>query len=511
MNSETVLDFEEVAEAQELLDDLSKVRDFPSLSRVIARVNQISQSEHSRNDELTEAILKDVSLTNKLLRIVNSAHFGQFGSSGAINTVSRAIVILGFNTVRDVALSLMLFEHLANHAQASELKGEAVESFFCGILGRGLAAQAGARDGEEVFICALFRNLGRLMCRLHFYDRGQQVDALMASENLSEEAASRRVFGLSYDEFGLSLGRLWHIPNALLQGMNPLPAGPVKAPANDLGRLQVLSSLAHDLYVGTRGASPEKMNEVIAAVSKRYGQAVNIHPESLLQLVYESSTVMEKESRILEVDVRASPLLKRLLKSDAAAPPAEEAGAEPGVLAEENGGSDSTAILITGMQDLTSMMLGQFKPSDLLHVAAELLYRSSCFDHVLICSIDNAGRELVGRISLGRQAEILKRATRIPLTASGDVFYAATGKHVDILIADTRAENIRSRIPKWYADKVGARSFMLLPITLGNRTVALIYGDRRDTSLQLPPQTLNLVKALRNHVALALRQQSGVH
>ncbi len=512
MNTETSLDFDEAVEALELLDDLSKVRDFPSLSRVIARVNQISQSAQSRNDELTEAILKDVSLTNKLLRIVNSAQFGQFGSSGAINTVSRAIVILGFNTVRDVALSLMLFEHLANHAQASELKGKAVESFFCGILGRGLATQTGARDGEEVFICALFRNLGRLMCRLHFYERGQQVDALMESENLSEEAASRRVFGLSYDEFGLALGRLWHIPNTLLQGMNPLPPGPVKAPGNDLGRLQVLSSLAHELYVSTRGASPEKMNEAIAEVSKRYGQAVNIHPEALVSLMYESSTVMEKESRILEVDVRTSPLLKRLLKNEAAAPAdAEAAAEEPAALSDENVGSDSTSILINGMQDITSMMLGSFKPSELLHVAAELLYRSSCFDHVLICSIDSGGRELIGRIGLGRQADALKRAARIPLASSGDVFYAATGKHVDILIADTRAENIRSRIPKWYADKVGALSFILLPITLGNRTVALIYGDRRDSALQLPPQTLNLVKALRNQVALALRQQSSAH
>jgi len=227
--------------------------------------------------------------------------------------------------------------------------------------------------------------------------------------------------------------------------------------------------------------------------------------------VYESSTVMEKESRILEVDVRTSPLLKRLLKNEAAAAPDTEAVAEePAALSDENDGSDSTSILITGMQDLTSMMLGPFNPSDLLHVAAELLYRSNCFDHVLICSIDSTGRELIGRIGLGRQADALKRAARIPLTASGDVFYAATGKHVDILIADTGAENIRSRIPKWYADKVGARSFILLPITLGNRTVALIYGDRRDTSLQLPPQTLNLIKAIRNQVALALRQQSTV-
>ncbi len=213
---------EESDEVKALLDDLSKARDFPALSQVVSQVGRVASSENTHTDELTKVILRDVSLTNKLLRVVNSVQFGHF-SGQAINTISRAIVILGFDTIRDIALSLMLFEHLNNNAQASELKGEAVESFFSGIIGRSLAARAGVRDKEEVFICTLFRNMGRMMARLHFYDKTRIAEQLMREHGLNEEQASRRALGLSYDEFGQALGRHWHLPATLLQGMQPLP------------------------------------------------------------------------------------------------------------------------------------------------------------------------------------------------------------------------------------------------------------------------------------------------
>jgi len=509
---ETVLDLEEDSTARQLLSDISKIRDFPALSQVISEVNRISRSDTSNTDELTEAILKDVALTNKLLRIVNSAVFSQFTDGRQINTVSRAIVILGYDIVRDTALALMLFEHLNNHAQAAELKGEAVESFFCGIIGRALANRAGMSNGEEVFICALLRNLGRMMCRLHFYERSKKVDRLIVEENLSEAVASRRVFGMSFDKFGLAIGQMWHMPTELLQGMTPLPANvPIKTPVNDQQRMRIFASMALEICAVMRKAPPEAMQDVIKAVSKKYDQAVHIPVKGLVSLLSEASQAMEREAHILEIDVRSSQLMRRLLavEDKVKSGEAEDAGEDYlGEIAVASGDDDPTSLLIAGMQDLTSMMLGDFNPTELLQVAAELFYRSGHFDHVLISTISASGKELIGRIGFGLNAERLKKGLHIPLNFSPDVFHAALSKNVDILISDTQADNIRNRIPVFHHEYSGARSFLLLPISMGSRPVALIYCDRQAESLILPPQTLNLVKALRNQVALALRQRA---
>lgn len=510
-NDRNATDETEVASARQLLEDLSRARDFPALSQVISKVNKIASSDSSRTEELTESILKDVALTNKLLRVVNSAHYKQRGA-GPVSTVSRAILILGFDTVRDTALSLMLFDHLANHAQAATLKGEAVESFYCGLLGRALARSTRLHDGEEALIAALFRNLGRMLCRLHFFEKSQEVEDLMAEQGLSEAVASRRVFGIAYDDFGLAIGRHWGLPNTLLEGMMPLPASTQRGVGAHVPKLQVLSNLARDLYLATRDAPPENTHEAYAELLKRYGEVVHLQTGDLEEMVYQTSSVMEVEAEGMRVDVRSSPLLARLLCRKAELEEGEElpeaAEVEAGGKPEDWSAAaerDPANILIEGMQEVSNLILDGAAMVDVLHVAIELLYRSQCFDNVLICTIAPNGTELVGRIGFGPRMARSKSLFRIPLAFHADVFHAALTKNVDLLIEDSRADSIRTRIPDWYRDRVGAQSFLLLPVCLGQRQVALLYADRQAGPLQLGSQVLGLVKALRNQIALALR------
>jgi eukaryotic-like serine/threonine-protein kinase len=154
------------------------------------------------------------------------------------------------------------------------------------------------------------------------------------------------------------------------------------------------------------------------------------------------------------------------------------------------------------------MLLDDSRLDDLLQVAAELLFRSRCFDNVMICAVASGGQELRVRIGLGPQAPALKQHLRIALNFTPDVFHAAISKGADLAIQDTAADNIRERIPRWYGEKVGAKSFLLLPIIVGTRPVGLIYGDRRRQPLEIAPHTLGLLKSVRNQITLAMRQNT---
>lgn len=137
--------------------------DFPVLSQSLSEINQVVANRDEDVGTVANVILKNFSLTNKLLRLVNAAYYSQFG--GTISTVSRAVVILGFDAVRNVAATLLLLEHLDGHAQAAQLKDEINAAYLSGLLARSLIAQAGGREGEEAFICAMFHRLGRLLDR----------------------------------------------------------------------------------------------------------------------------------------------------------------------------------------------------------------------------------------------------------------------------------------------------------------------------------------------------------
>ena len=504
---------------ERLLARMNEGNDFPAMSNTITELNKAVSDDNGHSNALTEVILRDVSLTNKLLRLVNAAHYGSF-SGQQISTISRAVVILGFDAVRDAAVSLLLFEHLENHSQAGELKAEAVESFFCGTLGRMLAASAGIRDGEEAFISALFRNLGRLMARFHFFEETQQIALRMEEDGLSEEAAARAVLGVDYDQLGLALAKQWHFSPSILQAIAPMDEGPVKAPSAAQNRLQVVANLARELHhTYAKDLPPDQQRQAINALCDRFKDAAKVSVESLAEVAHKAAETVQKEAHIIRTDARRSPLLKRLLKpeqrqDDISSSAEGENGevlseealaASPEVTPEE--AVDPTSILAQGMQDLTSLILGEYQLSDVLKMVAELFYRCGSFDHVLVSTLDRPSQSLIGRVAFGANGDRIKRAFRIPLAFSPDVFHAALSKGQDILISDATADNIRSRIPPWYAKSANAHAFLLLPISINGKSLAMLYADKQSEPLQISGQLLGMLKALRNQATLAIRQK----
>jgi len=500
---------------EELIEKMDKGGDFPALSRTITEINHAVGDENSRASRMTEIILRDISLTKKLLRLVNAAHYGSFGSQ-PISTISRAVVILGFNAVRNAAVSLMLFEHLQIHANVDVLRGEAVDSFFRGVLGRMLAASAGVRDSEEAFITALFRDLGRLMARFHFYEQTERVGQLMEEELLDEQSASHRVFGADYDELGLAIAKHWHFPNSILLAMTPLSSAPLKKPGNtDNERLQVVANMARDMHRSIAGKPMEEQAQAMDALFLKYRDAVRISEEGLMETARKAAQTLRAESAILNVDVRKSALITQLLRQPDDAPDADQqddSTPENLIEPEEDGnGNAATSVLALGMQDLSALMLGQYHLADIFKLTAELLFRTELFDNIVICVLDRSSQSLIGRVSLGRNAAQLRNSFRIPLSFAADVFHAAISKGQDVLISDATADNIRTRIPAWYShafrNQTPAQAFLLLPVMINNKALGLIYADKIGHQMQIPSHLLGLLKALRNQAALALRQK----
>jgi len=490
-----------------LMAEIDKGEDFPALSLTITEINHAVGDENSRASRMTDIILRDISLTKKLLRLVNAAHYGSFGTQ-PISTISRAVVILGFEAVRSAAVSLMLFEHLSNHANVDALRAEAIESFYRGVLGRSLASSAGVRDGEEAFISALFRDLGRLMARFHFYDKTERIEHLVNAEMLDESTASRQVLGVDYDELGQAIARHWHFPPSLLHAMAPLAPIPLKKPgANDNERLQIVANMASDLHRCFVNNSAEEQQQALEILFQRFRNAVQISRESLFETAHQAAQTLKNEIGILNVDISKSPMIRQLLRGPSNKKQTSLTDADnamPDAL-ENLSENDPTGTLALGMQDMTAMMLGQYHLADIFKLVAELFYRTALFDHVLICVLDRPSQTLVGRVGLGQKSAQMRGAFRIPLAFAPDVFHAAITNGQDILISDAMADNIRSRIPEWYRHTFQARSFILFPIMVKNKPLGLIYADMVKQPKPVSSQLLGLLKALRNQASLAVQ------
>ena len=205
--------------------------DFPALSNAVVRIQRLVGSDTESLGSLSNEILKDVALTNKLLRMVNSVHFNRSGG-GTISTVSRAVALVGFAGIRNMALSLVLLEHMQDKQHASRLRDEFVRALMAGQLASELTPWN--TDVEDAYLAALMQNLGRLLTEFYLPDEARAIrDQLVQAQPGRAmptphdiELASERVLGLGFEELGLGVAKSWALPDDLQHAMRRHPGAP---------------------------------------------------------------------------------------------------------------------------------------------------------------------------------------------------------------------------------------------------------------------------------------------
>ena len=510
-----------------LLRRMRHKSDFPALSESVSAINKIANSETESINKLSNSILKDFALTNKLLRLVNSAYFRPAGG-GNISTVSRAVIVLGFEAVRNIAVTVLLFEHLQNKVNANQLKEEFLRANLAGILAKDIGATAQMKDLEQTFICALFHNLGRLLTQYYFPEESDEIRRILGQKEISEDHAARQVLGISFEELGIAIARQWGFPPLIVNTMKKLPAGPVKKPATQEERLQVLSGMANELCAVIAQATPEERAQAMKKAMARFGQAVALEQKEVEQSVGRSIEQVGDFARIIHLNLQQTVFGRQMRQfvssgGDAATAVQGAAGVDETVLGEagpysgegegdgDSGrmGEDAQSILTAGIQDISNTLVDGFKLNDILRIILETMYRAMGFKRVVLCIRDAKTNSMLGRFGFGPDANEIAKHFRFPVSFTPDIFHAATSKGVDILISDIDDAKIAPRIPDWYRKSIPARTFVLFPLNIKGNPVALIYADKDAAgSIVIPEKELSLLRTLRNQAVLAIKQGS---
>lgn len=508
-DSHSTLDF--------LLRRMRSKGDFPALSGIISEINKIVSSESESHSRLAKVILQDFALTNKLLKLVNTVSFGQFG--GNINTISKAVVILGFDTVRNIAMTLILLEFLQNKAQAVDLKDEVIASFFAGILAAELSGGGRPGEAEEAMICAMFHNLGRLLAKFYFFEESRQVTHLMEDQGLSEEQASIKVLGISYNQMGAGVAESWHFPRRLIEGMKKLPADRVRKPSGDLEQLSVTVNLANELCMISAITDVKEKSAELKKLCARYEGATQVSVNKLSTALETSLNDLSARAGFLGIAPGKSPLLKKIHEWSGQDVPTNNAvnpmdgvtllDAVPPVATEQEAvRHDPEAILSAGIQDVTNTLVEDYKLNDVLQMVLETIYRSLGFKHTLIFIRDNKQNAMSARFGFGEHVDAILPRLKFPLAFVPDVFHLAIEKGLDIVIKDVHAGTISDKIPKWYRESMDAQCFLLLPVMVNKKAIGLIYADMHEAnSLQISERQLSLLRTLRNQAVLAIKQK----
>jgi HD-like signal output (HDOD) protein len=513
------LENERPSPLEAMLRRLRNCSGFPTLSTTISDINQVVASDTHSTRQLTQVILHDASLTTKLLQVVNSAIYGQY--HGRIRTVSKAVMILGCDEVRNTAMALTMLEFSRGRPQEKSLQDELIGAFFAGVIAKALCQRLGMPNNEEAVMCTLFQSLGRLLVIFFLYEENLQIRAL-AETGLSEEHAAERVLGISYRELGVGIAKHWNFPDRLVEGMQSLPPRDVAAPKTDIEKLRIAANLANDLYVTALRTTSANKAAALQALSKRYNAAIQLKPDELTAVIEQGLKDVAERSATLDLPATNSPILKTIRSwaggsTDAA--PVENANADP--LMKEIGALDAqeeeTAakpnaqqMLSAGIRDVTEALTSEFALNDILQMVLETMYRGMGFSRTMIFVRDPKLNAMRARFGFGTEIDKIIPQCSFPLAFAPDAFHVSLEKGADIVIENTQAPNIAQRIPDWHRRVISAKSFLLLPVMLKSNAIGLLYADSDlADGIKIDAEQLGLLRTLRGQVVLAFKHCSS--
>ncbi len=532
-----------------LLARIENSRSLPTLGASISRIVQTASSDDEAINKLAGFVLSDASLTQKVLHLANTVYF-RAGSQIAVTTVSRAILVLGFETVKTCALTLMLVEKLGNAAQAQQVKRELLRGLVASCAGREAITGNKYLDAEEAVVAALFKNLGQVLVATHDYALYEEIRALAQQTGINDNQAAMKLLGFDYFNLTCQVMSQWSLPDTLMSALAPLHGDKLKPPKNRADWVQQVACFSAEIANACHHNNAEQQQQRLALCQQRFGDALGFSSsqfDALIEKISRESQVLMRSVGVTLESVNSPPLVVAPLvpatpvatqnqrTTPADATPAHSTshskiieGLPAELLMQDADTRAPTAktllpsgkpenareLLLSSLQEVMQT-LATSRPTinQVVMMVLEALYRSMGFRCAVVClrqpqATANGAILMRARTALGEQAETLTRDFVFEANGGKDLFSLALQNDVDLMISDASDAKIKPLLPLWHKALLSdARSFVVLPLVVNKKPIGLFYADRSKTTPEgISPEETALIKSLKAQVITTLRQ-----
>ena len=286
--------------------NLVNMSELPALSDNVHDLLEMISDDQATAKKLSSIILKDVSLTSKILQVVNSAYYTR---GTQVGSVCRAITLIGFDTIREMAMSIALFE---DFIRAGGDKVKVSDLLTRSYLGGSLAKDISIRNSlhvchEEAFICGLFHNLGELIILIYLPDLYRKVEKKIDA-GLDKNNAARSVLDdLTFYQVGMEIAVFWNLCEKIVYSMHPDPPK-LRHPGDEFAMLMNLAAFSNQLTteLSTGG---QHINQLF----ERYGPILNVDKKKVFWMLEDIIDAAGNISSIIRSGIRHMKLHGKLI------------------------------------------------------------------------------------------------------------------------------------------------------------------------------------------------------
>lgn len=192
---------------------LSRIRNLPSIPSLMLEVSRLLDDPRTSATELGKIISQDQAMVAKVLMVANSP---LYGIPRKVSTVEFAIVILGFNHIKNIVVALSVMDAFQGKSKVKWSRNKFwTHSLATGVLAKRIAVDLGYGKSGEAFTAGLLHDLGISAIQRYFTKEFVEITNLVEREELSYDSAEKGTIGLTHSEIGEFLIKNWNLPDSL--------------------------------------------------------------------------------------------------------------------------------------------------------------------------------------------------------------------------------------------------------------------------------------------------------
>jgi HD-like signal output (HDOD) protein len=240
----------------------TRVKNLPTLPALQNKLTEELRKDSPSMERVAEIISRDIGMTAKILQLVNSAFFGL---AQPISNPLDAVIYLGLNTVRALALSVGIFsQYEQKNCKLFSLDVLASHSWTTGVMSRSIAQQERMelKILEQCFLAGMLHDVGQLVLAFGLHDEYSEVLAKAKAENLQIWQVEQEAFGASHADVGAYLLALWGLPNPIIEAvaMHHQPSRCVAPEFSPTIAVHAADVFAHQCFAGNTEVPPPQLD-----------------------------------------------------------------------------------------------------------------------------------------------------------------------------------------------------------------------------------------------------------
>lgn len=506
---------------EEIEQRIKKVGDLPLFSATVNRIRQISSDPDSNAMVLSKEITKDVGLTTTLLKLANSPYYNR---GNKISVISRGIVLLGYETIMNLSLTLKLIESFQHEHPSNKLSRLLVNAFQAASFAKDLALRGGVKNIEEIYTCTLLHLVGEISVAYFLTDKYQQLmTTKQQSPDISEDL-EREILGVTMTQIGQCLARNWEFPDTVVRTMehyNPAkqqgrPKGAVQI-SRALASLssQMISQMQHehsdslpysDLLKYTAdiiGITDEDVEASLSTSFKSSYELASLYGLDKDQLMPDlHSSQDEKRDRMAnKLAYLNSELSPKAVMSSAPASAEVSPATITAVVSQEK--------LLDYIQEITTLITTSANLHQVFSLAIEGIKQSAGFDRAALCLISPDQQSYTARVLTGDNCEPLKDYFQQAVDPEHDLFSSVLLNGNEMIVQDVFNPSWTKSLKNDFAKTTQACCFITAGLHLNTKPIGFIYADRCQQGSAIAPEQHRCFSQILSQVRLALKMSAN--